>query len=181
MAEELEIQGALDRLAQYNLNPIERLLAGHTGTVQLLLSLWFNTEVTVLVERQQEYDVKVIKRQGALMADYLRNGERLAVCGVLSYIDVPKCSESVVHLVRAQELGLGQIAVLLGIPTVRSLTDLEVDDRRIQRTYIMEGPGLHYTITEAFPRELFQGVFCWPEAAAKMAISSSIPRNRPRE
>jgi len=38
--EELDIPAVLARLKPYNLSPIERVLAAHTGTVQLLLSLY---------------------------------------------------------------------------------------------------------------------------------------------
>ena len=55
MAEELNIAAVLEGLKPYeDLNGIERILAAHTGTVQLLLSLYFNEEVVVVVKSQKE-------------------------------------------------------------------------------------------------------------------------------
>ena len=65
--EELDIPGALERLKPYDLSPIERVLAGHTGTVQLLLSLLFGEPVDVVLIGQFELiyprrpSVRVIK------------------------------------------------------------------------------------------------------------------------
>ena len=152
MAEELDIAGVLEKLKPYaDLNPFERILAAHTGTVQLLLSLYFNQEVVVEVQSQEERD------GGAYRKVVLRLKEsQQEVCWALSHIDFQRCTGGVVVDVRSRELGLGQIALKGQINTERTLMDLRVEVDRIQRTYIMEGPGLYYEITEIFPRALYR-------------------------
>ena len=155
MAEELDIQTALDRLKPYDLNRIERVLAGNTGTVQYLLSLWFDRLVEIHVSSQEEEE-GWITRTGALRAALGTGPSLRSVCTVLSYIDLSRCRDDVISDVRFGRLGLGQIAVLHQIPTVRTLKDLQVTPAIIRRTYTMEGPGLYYEITETYPRELYR-------------------------
>ncbi len=61
--EELDIPGALERLKPYSLSSIERVLTGHAGTVQWLLSLLFDEPVDVVLIRQHELDGQ-IHREG---------------------------------------------------------------------------------------------------------------------
>jgi hypothetical protein len=64
--EELDIPAVLARLNRYNLSPIERVLAAHTGTVQLLLSLYFGSPVEVALAEQSE-EVGEIRRRASLV------------------------------------------------------------------------------------------------------------------
>lgn len=153
MAEELDIQAALDRLTPYDLNPIERVLAAHTGTVQYLLSLWFNDTVEVVVEPQVEDTLGILLTRDAVLR--LRKSQ-VVVCVAKSTIDMVKCRSSVLDAVREGKLGLGQIAVLQQIHTERTLKALTVTPDAIERTYIMEGVRLYYEITEIFPRERYR-------------------------
>ena len=154
MAEELDIPGVLENLRPYeDLNGIERVLAAHTGTVQLLLSLYFDEEVVVVVQSQEERD------GGAFRNVMLRLREsQVVVCHASSFIDFQRCTGGVVVDVRERKLGLGQIAVKHQINTVRTLKALTVVGDSIQRTYSMEGKGLYYEITETFPRVEFRAV-----------------------
>ena len=54
--EELNIPEVLARLEPHNLAPFERVLAAHTGTVQLLLSLYFGSPVDVALVEQDAGD-----------------------------------------------------------------------------------------------------------------------------
>ena len=154
--EELDIAGVLDRLKVYDLSPIERVLAGHTGTVQLLLSLYFDEPVDVVLMNQEE-------KEGAIhrvVSLRLRRRE-IAVCHASSVIRLDLSSQGVLTDVRGGKLGLGQIAVKYSVPTKRTIGEITVTPSRISRQYIMEGfdPGhqyLHYVISESFPRKLFR-------------------------
>lgn len=157
--EELDIPGALERLRPYGLGPIERVLAGHTGTVQLLLSLLFNEPVDVVLIGQREIESRhEIQREVSLK---LRHRET-EVCRAISSIDLERNSQVVLQYIREGRLGLGQIAVTCNVPIKRTINTIDVTEDQISREYTMEGlePGrlfihLHFEITEMFPREMF--------------------------
>lgn len=156
--EELIIPEVLAGLEPYDLNPIERVLLAHTGTVQLLLSLWFKDTVQVRVSEQATNSIGTDRAVDLALAS-----SGLVVCRANSWIpDAHNCDE-VKELVEAEELGLGQIAVKLQINTVREIQELAVDEGIIWRRYIMSGKGLRYIITEEFPR----GLYRWPTGLMK--------------
>lgn len=147
MSEELDINGLLESLSRYQLSPIERVIAGHTGTVQWLLSLWFG-EAVVVRSRGQDEDADRIERQ----VDLVLLRRDLVVCEARSCISLAAADPAVIDRVRAQRLGIGQIAVELGIPTRRSIRSIAVTPEHIEREYEMRGPGLHFEVRERFPR-----------------------------
>lgn len=154
MSEELNIPEVLERLKPYELAPIERVLAAHTGTVQLLLSLWFNEPVDVqLLDQVQVHEE--IRRSVALV---LRD-TRVEAATAKTIIPIRSNPLPILEAVWAGKLGLGQIAVARRIQTTRKLTKLEVNDDLLTRTYVMEGTSsrpLHFVIEETFPRRLYQ-------------------------
>lgn len=151
MAEELDIPSLLKQLEPFELSPIERVLAGHTGTVQVLLSLWFNQPVVVDVT-SQEVTGAGITREVKLVLQ--RSG--LAVAWAHSIIPRASNLPKIMEDVEEQNLGLGQIAVKHQIPTSRQITELDATDLAIRRKYVMEGQGLRYVITEQFDRTLYR-------------------------
>ncbi len=167
--EELDIPGALERLKPYGLSAIERVLAGHTGTVQLLLSLLFDEPVDVVLITQEEVD-GVIQRVVSLR---LRDRE-VEACRAFSLIDTKRNAPAVLEDIREGKLGLGQIAVKFRVPIQRTITEVKANYWAIVREYTMETdetfmgardlpprstapPALHYVINETFHRELFTG------------------------
>ncbi len=157
MTEELDIAAVLDKIRHHNLNPIERILAAHTGTVQLLLSLYFGVPVDVRVIVQEPEGVW-IRRDVALT---LRISGTI-VCSATSFISKETTDDPVMDDVMASVLGLGQIAVKHKVQTTREIISLTVTPKEISRTYtmkgstpLMSGPRLFYQITEVFPRELY--------------------------
>ena len=167
--EELDIPGALERLKPYKLSPIERVLAGNTGTVQLLLSLLFDDPVDVVLITQEETE-GVIQRVVSLR---LRD-RGVEACLASSVIDTGRNARVVLQDIRDGKLGLGQIAVKHRVPIQRTITKVEANYWTIVREYSMETddmytgsgnlpprgtapPALHYVITETFHRELFKG------------------------
>ncbi len=160
--EELDIPGALERLKPYDLSPIERVLAGHTGTVQLLLSLLFGEPVDVVLIGQFEPAGRhEIHREVSLR---LRHRE-VEVCHAVSIIDLKRNSQQILAAIQEGRLGLGQIAVKYSMPIERTIKTIEVDEGQISREYTMEGRvfrdpdflELHYSIMEMFPRGVFGG------------------------
>lgn len=166
---ELDIPGALERLEPYGLNPIERVLVGHTGTVQLFLSLLFGEPVDVVLVNQEELE-GVIQRVVRLR---LRDRE-VEACRAFSLIDTQRNAPAVLQDIRDGKLGLGQIAVKFRVPIQRTVTDIRANYWTIVREYTMETdetftgsralpprstppPALHYVIYEGFHRELFKG------------------------
>jgi hypothetical protein len=158
MSEELQIPQVLERLKEYpDLRPIERILAAHTGTVQLLLSLWWNEPVDVVLVSQTEADGKIHR-----VVDLTCRNSHLVAAHAESIIPIEANHPEVIAAVRAQELGLGQIAVNLGIPTARTLHEIQVAPHELSRFYSMSEvrwpalPGLHYEIRESFPRARYR-------------------------
>ena len=153
--EELDIPAALERLKPYGLSPIERVLAGHTGTVQLLLSLLFDEPVDVVLIGQNEIKARhEIHREVGLR---LRHSD-VEVCRAVSIIDLDRNSDLILDRIREGQLGLGQIAVTYSMPIRRTINLIEVTKDQITREYTMEGASepevLHFVITEMFPRGL---------------------------
>lgn len=149
--EELRIGEVLEGLKDYDLNPIERVLAAHTGTVQLLLSLWFNEPVDVEGIKQKEGDGKIHRS-----VDLVCRHSRLTVAHAESVIGLDDNSPEVLADIRAGKLGIGQIAVKHRVPVTRTLHEVQVAPHELSRFYSMQGPGLHYEIRETFPRYLYE-------------------------
>ena len=152
MSEELDIAALLDRLKTNNLRPIERVVLGHTGTVQLLLSLLLDDPVDIKVLHQSTQDGVLIRE-----TSLVRRSDGEEVAHALSKISMELNAQEVIADALAGQLGIGQIAIKHMIPTERRIVDLEVKRDTLSRTYTMTGPGLSYNITETFPRDLFRG------------------------
>ena len=149
--EELDIAGVLAKLKPYNLSPFERVLAAHTGTVQLLLSLYFGAPVDVTLVEQSE-ELGEIRRQVSLVVRCTSQ----EACFARSTIPLSVNSREVLADVREGKLGIGQIAVKHRIPTERRIREITVTYSQIARKYVMQGPGLYYAVTEVFPRDLYR-------------------------
>lgn len=154
MSEELRIPEVLLTLSMYDLRPIERVLAAHTGTVQLLLSLWWNEPVDVVIISQTEDDGKIHR-----VVDLTCRNSGLVAAHAESLIPIEANHPDVIKDVRAKELGLGQIAVKHEIQTIRTLHEVQVAPHELSRFYSMKLPGparaghwLYYEIRESFPR-----------------------------
>lgn len=151
--EELDFKTLLDKLRPYNLNTWERILLGHTGTVQQLLSLFFDKPVEVKVLHQEQVGDE-IEREVELVLE----GTGLVVAKALSLIPVNENSFAVIDLVNKKELGLGQIASLLKISTSRNILKVGATPETVERTYELSGHSpvnLYFRITESFPRGLY--------------------------
>lgn len=151
MTEELDIAAVLARLKPYNLSPMERVLAAHTGTVQLLLSLYFGSPVEVALVEQSE-EMGELRRRASLVVSC--TGQE--ACFAHSAIPLSANSREVLADVWEGKLGIGQIAVKHRIPTERRIREINVTPSQICRKYVMQGPGLYYAVTEVFPRDLYR-------------------------
>lgn len=164
--EELDLKSLVAEVSSRNLSPLERILLGHNGTVQSLLSIIFKTPVEVKVLEQRE-DTEGIVRRVELLA-----GEIIAATAQ-SFIPLEGNGQEVLALVRQQKLGLGQIASFFSISTSRALYDLGANDVEIWRSYIMEGPGLLFKIRETFQRAVFKKLLLEEMRALEEARSGS--------
>ena len=149
--EEMDIPSVLARLEPYRLGPMERVLAAHTGTVQLLLSLYFGSPVDVTLVEQAE-EMGEVRRRVSLVVRC--TGQE--ACFARSTIPLSANGREVLTDVREGLLGIGQIAVKHHIPTERRIREINVTPSQIFRKYVMQGPGLYYVVTEVFPRELYR-------------------------
>lgn len=149
--EELDFQGLLNVFKENHFERGERVILGHFGTVQLLLSLIFDTPVLVHMIGQHKEE-RVIVRQIILMS-----GDK-EVCFATSRIQLAENSPSVVMAVEEGKLGLGQIVVTQQIPSRRILKKVERDEATFSRLYEIVGPGLYFEIHEQFPRQPFVDV-----------------------
>ena len=150
MIEVLNIPELLRTLNGSQLSPIERVLVGHTGTVQVLLSIWFNDPVEITVVDQYERGGCIYREVNLVLCT-----SGAVVCRATSEIPSARNRADVLEDVRASQLGIGQIAAKHRIPTERSLVDFQVEDETITRTYEMVGKGLCYLVTERFPRAIY--------------------------
>ncbi len=149
--EELDIPALLRRLERLQLSPMERVLLAHTGTVQLLLSLYFGCVVDVKLRAQVEKEGE-LRREVSLVVQC--TGEE--VCFAASVIPLSANDPSVLADVRGAKLGLGQIAVKHRVFIERRIIEIAATASQISRKYVMRGPGLHYLVTEVFPRRLYR-------------------------
>ena len=102
--EELNIPEVLGRLEPYRLGPVERVLAAHTGTVQLLLSLYFGSPVDVTLVEQSEKLGEIQRRVSLVVRCTCKEA-----CFARSVIPLSANKSEVLVDVRQGRLGIGQI------------------------------------------------------------------------
>lgn len=162
--EELDFQALLDRFNAQGFEPWERVILGHFGTVQTLLSLIFNAPVVVKLIDQTEDDGVIIRQTHLVAGQY-------AVCYATSHIGRSQNRADIIGEVLAGKLGLGQIVAGLGMVNRRDLTNVGRNDYQFWRRYFLLGPGLRLEITEVFPREPFEAVGkSWSQRFARQGI-----------
>ena len=145
----MDIPGVLKQLKGYNLSPIERVLAAHTGMVQLLLSLYFGEPVDVLLVAQTEENGNIRRETSLVLRD-----RRREACHAHSSIPLSINKPEVLDDIREGGLGLGQICVKHGIPEGRLIKVIMVTPQEITREYVIAAPGI--VIREVFPRDLYE-------------------------
>ena len=129
---------------------LEKLLLAQGGTVQSLLSVIFGSPIGVSVQSQHNMPNGLIFRGVNLVK------ESLIVLSADSTLALNQNSKQVIQLVEEKHLGLGQIALTLGIPTTRQILTIGRTEDTFYRTYRMRGTGLNYCITEKFPTSLYR-------------------------
>lgn len=129
----------------------ERIILGHFGTVQTLLSLIFSVPVAVrLIDQCQDNGMVMRKAQ-------LTAGDEV-LCVAESRVATNSSRPEIIDDIRAGELGLGQIIARHRLPTSRSLVDLGRDRTSFWRTYDIRGSELEIRIRESFPRAPFESI-----------------------
>lgn len=163
--EEIDLKGLVSRFKRGGFQPGERVILGHFGTVQTLLSLIFLEPVRVQLEDQKieegvypycpgviEFGGSCLKRSISLMA-----GEEV-VGTATSYIPEEDNEESLISQLLHSGLGLGQIVFESGIPNKRILHEVHRNAESFGRCYTICGPRMRIVINESFPRKPFEDI-----------------------
>lgn len=152
---ETNIQQLIDKLPK-EINPLERVILCHDGTVQTLLSVLFGVPVRVEVLSQQTLDGIGILRWTKLVAVYCGDpsipGQEVTACLAESVIPFKNNPEGFLTAIREQNMGIGQILKATGLKQERHVFGLYADENVIARNYHISG-DVEIIITETFPRE----------------------------
>lgn len=153
---ETNIQQLIDKLPK-DINPLERVILCHDGTVQTLLSVLFGVPVKVEVLSQQTLPDIGILRWTKLVAvypltDMIFPGYEITACLAESVIPFKNNPEGFLTAIREQNLGIGQILKATGLKQERHVFGLYADENVIARNYRISG-DVEMIITETFPRD----------------------------
>jgi hypothetical protein len=128
--------------------PLRRILLGTAGTLQGTLSAYFRSPVTIAVTAQTVQQETIHRATDLACAE-------LGVVACTAETTIHVSDSTVRELVVERRHGLGQIAVLLGVPTSFELEQAAQDVDRFWRRYRMWGSGFEFRITETFPDHLY--------------------------
>ncbi len=145
--EELDFNNLLQGFSGFDRG--ERIILGHFGTVQTLLSLVFNRPVSVRLVDQCEED-------GFIIRHTLLTTEEDLLCWAASRIPKSANRQDVIVDIREGRLGLGRIVARHQLVTQRSLKRLGRDEWAFWREYTIEGPDVCVQINETFRRKPFE-------------------------
>ena len=167
---EKNIQQLIDKLPK-DINPLERVILCHDGTVQTLLSVLFGVPVKVEVLSQQELPDIGILRWTKLVAVYPARSAKLpdihidpsgsdivipshevTACLAESVIPFKNNPEGFLTAITEQKMGIGQILKATALKQERHVFGLYADENVIARNYCISG-DVNIIITETFPRE----------------------------
>lgn len=150
MAEILHPEVLLTKIARYA--PLARIFLATPGTLQGTLSAYFGTPIGIEVRHQEH------RADGSLhrVADLVRRDHGTAVVHATTTLEVER--EDARELVLANQHGIGQILVMLGIHSTFELLRVGEDDACIWREYRLGGEGVRYLIREEFPRSAFSSI-----------------------
>jgi chorismate-pyruvate lyase len=153
---EKNIQQLIDKLPK-EINPLERVILCHDGTVQTLLSVLFGVQVKVEVLSQQELPDIGILRWTKLVAvypltDMIFPGTEVTACLAESIIPYKNNPERFLNAIRERSMGIGQIIKSTGLKQERHVFGLYSDENVIARNYRITG-DVELIITETFPRD----------------------------
>jgi chorismate-pyruvate lyase len=148
MADVVDLSRPLETIQGFP--PLRRVLLATAGTLQGTLSAYFGAPVTVEVRSQR------VDAGGATVhrvVDLVCKERRLVACraDALVHVEDPRMRELIVE----GSIGLGQIAVLLGVRTTFELDEVGEDDGHFWRRYRLWGDGFEYRITERFDQDLY--------------------------
>ncbi|KAJ3374130.1 hypothetical protein GGF31_008346 [Allomyces arbusculus] len=138
-----------DDPALANLSPAERVILSSNGTLQRILSAFYNAPIDVVVvknlakQKEGTKDTWVVDREIHLMCQ----GERLGVA--VSQLVITK--REYFDLLITKSVGLGQFFKLQFVQPAFVLTEVRKTDCELYRLYELSCPGVVCTIGETFP------------------------------
>lgn len=147
---ENKIKELIDKLPS-GINPIERIILCHDGTVQKLLSVLFGVQVKVEILSQYEIKDLGIIRWIKLVA-VCPEKDHIVTCLAESLIPFKNNTPEFIAAIQEKRLGIGQILKLASLKQDRHVFGLYADDNVIARNYRISG-DVEIIITETFPRE----------------------------
>ncbi len=165
------IQQLIDKLPA-GINPLERIILCHDGTVQTLLSVLFGVPVKVEILSQQFFPgMAIILRWTKLVVVYPPSSAKLpdihgapsetditfpgyevTACLAESIIPIEGNPEGFLTAIKEKNMGIGQILKATGLKHERQVFGLYADENVIARNYRILG-DVDIIITETFPRE----------------------------
>lgn len=151
MVEELHIDRLLKEFNGSGFETGERVILGHFGTVQTLLSLILNEPVQVVVIDQ-------LKSKGIFSRQVHIRVKESVICEAVSKIPVLGNRPEVIEDVTNGQLGLGQIIAKHDIKHTRKIKEIGRDNLNFWRTYNITGPVVKMEIREFFYREPFRKI-----------------------
>lgn len=143
--------------------PLARVVLATAGTLQTTLSAYFGVSVGVEVLSQTFGPNGPIHRR----ANLVRADDHLVVCRASALIHVDRRDAQ--ELIVQGRRGLGEILLLLEVPTSFDLSDVGEEDGIIWRRYQLTGHGISYTIREEFSAALLRagGQETWPTRTSR--------------
>jgi len=163
MGDVLEVERALAFVEGFH--PVQRILLTCTGTLQGTLSAWFGGPMEIHVVDQGQEDAMVFNRKIEMRYE--------GQCIMEAESVVTTTREDVRGLVKARELGIGQIMEKLGIRPEFKLLVAGQDDESFWRVYKLFGSGVTYRIKEVFPQCYYKSVV---ESLAREQLDSAQPQ-----
>jgi len=133
-----------------SLEPIERVVLFNDGTNQLLLSAFFNEEIRVVVQGQEE-GPEYITRTSVLIRP-----DRRVVCYAETTVFKNGCSQEVLEKVRDRRTPLGSIIRSAHDRVEKKLISFGRSSDRFFRKYEIASDELRFIIREEFPISAFR-------------------------
>lgn len=155
MLEEMNIPGLLEHFQNGGFSRGERILLSNSGTNVTLLAVILARPIEVRLKDQYEKD-GIMYRHVELVKVERDNKSRSVVATARSRIPVANNLPEVVHDIVAGNIGLGHILVKHQLTTRRLLLEVDRSPEMFWRTYQIVGSGVDLTITEWFPRAVFE-------------------------
>lgn len=141
-----------------NLNPIQRMVVSHDGTLQDLLSAYFGHPVKVAVHNQGESYGNIIRNSGLYVDEPQARTDVCLATSVIPTSSILLQNVEFIDQIRQCEHGIGSILNELGIKTRREILDIHTNKDMFRRVYRIfdDESEIDVIITEVFPAYMYR-------------------------